>query len=70
MAVVSALLSRGIDFGIVFSGILVGLCVVSEVSDFDKSTWLRTLKTSLSPHLKMFALMFAVFFLLKMLSLA
>lgn len=70
MAVVSAILSRGIDFGIVFSGILVGLCMLFEVSDFQKSTALKTLKMSLSPHLKMFVVMFAVFFLLKMLSLA
>jgi len=69
MAVVSAILSKGIDFGTVFSGILVGLCVMFEVSDFGKSRRLKSLKASLIPHMKMFAVMFAVFFLLKMLSL-
>ena len=69
MAVVSAILSKGIDFGIVFSGILVGLCVMFEVSDFGKGSRLKSLKASLIPHMKVFAVMFAVFFLLKMLSL-
>lgn len=69
MAVISAILSKGIDFGVVFSGILVGLGVMFEVSDFSKVGRLKSLKASLIPHLKMFAVMFAVFFLLKMLSL-
>ena len=70
MAVISAVVSKGIDFGIVFSGILVGLSVAFEVSDFGRNERLRLLKMSLSPHLKIFVVMFFVFFALKMLSLA
>jgi hypothetical protein len=70
MAVVSAILSRGIDFGIVFSGILVGLGIFFEVSDFKKNIRLKSLKASLLPHLKIIAVMFVVFFVLKMISLA
>ena len=70
MAVISAVVSRGIDFGIVFSGVLVGLCIAFEVSDFEKIERLKSLRMSLSPHMKIFAVMFFVFFALKMLSLA
>lgn len=69
-AVVSALISKGIDFGIVFSGILVGLTVLFEASDFGKNERLKSLKSALAPHLGIFAVMFFVFFALKMLSLA
>ncbi len=69
MAVVSAIVSKGIDFGIVFSGILVSLTITFEASDFAKNQRLKRLKTSLSSHLKISAIMFAVFFALKMLSL-
>lgn len=69
MAVISALLSRGIDFGIVFSGVLVGLTIVFEASDFGSYKRLKSLKTSLSPHMKIFIIMFFIFFALKMLSL-
>lgn len=70
MAVISAIVSKGIDFGIVLSGTLVGLCVAFEVSDFRKSDRLESLKTTLSPHMKIFVVMFIVFFALKMISLA
>jgi len=69
VAVISAIVSRGIDFGIVFSGVLVGLTIVFEVSDFEKNERLESLKMSLRPHLKIFIVMFFVFFGLKMLSL-
>lgn len=70
MAVISAVLSRGIDFGIVFSGVLIGLGITFEVSEFGKNERLRSLKMALSSHMKIFTVMFFVFFLLKLLSLA
>jgi len=70
MAIISALVSKGIDFGIVFSGVLVGLSITFEVSDVDKRERLKALKRSLSPHIKIFIVMFFVFFALKLLSLA
>ena len=69
MAAISAIISRGIDFGIVFSGVLVGLTIAFEFSDFGGDRRLRWLKTGLAAHMKIFILMFFVFFALKMLSL-
>jgi len=70
MAVISAVLSKGIDFGIVFSGVLVGLSIAFEVSDLGKNERLKSFKMGLSAHMKIFIIMFFVFFALKMLSLA
>jgi hypothetical protein len=69
MAVVTAIVSKGMDFGILFSGILVGLTIIFEVSDFGENQRLKWLKASLSTHLKIFIIMFFAFFVLKMLSL-
>lgn len=68
VAVTSALVTQGIDFGIVFSGVLLGLSVVFEVSDFGKEERVKSVKNAFSTHIKIFALMFFVFFALKMLS--
>jgi len=68
-AVISTIVVRGLDFGIAISGILVGLGIFFEVSDFAENEKLKTLETYLSPHMKIFVIMFFVFFALKMISL-
>jgi len=68
-AVVSAIVSRGLDFGIAISATLVALSIFFQVSDFGENEKLKTLETCLSPHMKIFAIIFCVFFALKMLSL-
>jgi len=69
-AVISAITARGLDFGIAISGTLVGLSIFFQVSDFGENEKLKTLGTCLSPHMKIFAVIFCVFFALKMISLA
>ena len=68
-AVISAIAIRGLDFGIAISGTLVGLSIFLQVSDFEKKEKLKMLETCLSPHMKIFIIIFCVFFALKMLSL-
>jgi len=68
-AVISAIATRGLDFGIAISGTLVGLSILFQISDFEDNEKLKTLGTCLSPHIKIFAIIFFVFFTLKMLSL-
>jgi len=68
-AVISAIASRGLDFGIAISGTLVGLSIFFQVSDFREDEKLKTLEKCLTPHMKIFVIMFCVFFALKMLSL-
>lgn len=68
-AVISAIAIRGIDFGIAISGTLIGLSILFQVSDFGENEKLKTLETCLSPHMKIFAVIFFVFLVLKMVSL-
>jgi len=68
-AVIAAIATRGLDFGTVISGTLVALSIFLQVSDFGENKKLKTLGTWLSPHMKIFVIMFCVFFALKMLSL-
>jgi hypothetical protein len=68
-AVISTIATRGLDFGIAISGTLVGLSIFFQVSDFQENEKLKTLGTCLSPHIKIFAIIFCIFFALKMLSL-
>jgi len=68
-AVISAIATRGLDFGIAISATLVGLSVLFQASDFEGNEKLKMLERSFSPHLKIFLIIFCVFFALKMLSL-
>jgi hypothetical protein len=68
-AVMSAIATRGLDFGIALSGALVALSILFQASDFGESKKLKTLEKCLSPHMKIFVIMFCVFFALKMVGL-
>lgn len=68
-AVISAIAIRGIDFGLAISGTLVGLSILFQVCDFKENEKLKTLEMRFSPHMKIFVIIFCVFFALKMISL-